>query len=136
VSVLDWLKKFVGAESETAQEPESGAPGVSVPADSPGDQTGEEMAKKKNGAAAAGKNTGGRLNAKVVGVSKADFTLLIDAGGHEDHGKEITLPVAMWNGPGAVCGDGKALGYEPYPEENPRAKPQFGDACYYEADQV
>jgi hypothetical protein len=57
-------------------------------------------------------NKGGRLNAKVVGASKTDFTIKVErAGGHEDSEREITLPMACWNGNGAQVGSAK-LGYD------------------------
>lgn len=73
-------------------------------------------------------NKGGRLEAKVVAASKSDFTIRVQsAKGHEDHEKEITLPIGAWNGPGAEVG--ADLGYE-----KPSREPRLNDAVMYNSE--
>ena len=77
-----------------------------------------------------GLNKGGRLEAKVVAASKADFTIKVQsAKGHEDHEKEITLPLTAWNGAGAEVGE--KLGYEA-----PARGPKLNDAVIYNSQTV
>jgi hypothetical protein len=73
------------------------------------------------------KPKGGRLEAKVISVSKSDFTIKVQhAKGHEDSEKEITLPLTAWNGPGAEVGED--LGYEA-----PTAGPKLNQAVVYDS---
>jgi hypothetical protein len=75
-------------------------------------------------------NKGGRLEGKVVGASKTDFTIKIaKAGGHEDSEREITLPISCWNGPGAQVGSEK-LGYN---REELRA-PKLNDSVIFNSE--
>jgi hypothetical protein len=75
-------------------------------------------------------NKGGRLEAKVIAASKADFTIKVqDAKGHEDGGREITLPMSCWNGPGAEVGSEK-LGYN---REELRA-PKLNDSVIFNSE--
>jgi len=74
-------------------------------------------------------NKGGQLQAKVVAVSDDEFTVRVDGRGHEHHEKEIDLPVAWWNGAGAVCGPRDKLGY-PVPKKGP----EYGASVIFSAD--
>ena len=70
---------------------------------------------------------GGRLEAKVISVSKTDFTIIVQhAKGHVDSGKEITLPLTAWNGAGAEVGE--ELGYDA-----PATGPKLNNAVYYDS---
>ncbi|HWE00685.1 MAG TPA: hypothetical protein VG345_16655 [Bryobacteraceae bacterium] len=76
-------------------------------------------------------NQGGHIQGKVISVSRNSFTILIDAPGHEHHEKEIEVPAAYWNGPGAV------VGAEDHPElddRDPRATPKVGNHVLLDAD--
>jgi hypothetical protein len=76
------------------------------------------------------KPKGGRLEAKVISVSKSDFTIKVQAAkGHEDSEKEITLPLTAWNGAGAEVGE--SLGYEP-----PAQGPKLNNAVLYDSSKV
>jgi hypothetical protein len=77
-------------------------------------------------------NKGGRLGARVINASKAEFTVEIEGKGHEHHKKEMTFPVAMWQGPGAVVGEDR--GVEPYDEKDPRALPHGGEQVIVDFD--
>jgi hypothetical protein len=79
-------------------------------------------------------NKGGRLNAKVVAVGKSSFTVKVDGKGHEHHDAEIELPASHWNGPGAVCGPAKDLGYPKLDADNPRSTPKGGESVIFDAD--
>jgi hypothetical protein len=73
-------------------------------------------------------NKGGRLNAKVTAASKTDFTIQVqEAKGHEDHLREITLPMEAWNGPGAEVGAELE-----YPE--PERGPKLNDSVLYNSE--
>ena len=73
-------------------------------------------------------NKGGRLDAKVISASKSDFTIRVQpAKGHEDHEREITLPMSCWNGAGAQVGDG--LGYD----RSDLKAPRLGDGVVYDS---
>lgn len=72
---------------------------------------------------------GGRLEAKVIAASKSDFTIKVqDAKGHEDGGREITLPMSCWNGPGAQVG-GEKLGYD----RSELRAPKLNDSVLYDS---
>ena len=72
---------------------------------------------------------GGRLDAKVVGASKTDFTIKVQpAIGHENSEQEITLPMSCWNGPGAQVG-GEKLGYD----RSELKPPKLGDGVIFDS---
>lgn len=75
-------------------------------------------------------NKGGQLEAKVINFDGTNFTIALTGKGHEDHGKEITLPRTLWRGPGAVIG---GEGYEGYAKEDPRSAPRAGDSVIYDS---
>lgn len=67
-------------------------------------------------------NVGGRLEGTVISASKADFTVAVEGQGHIHHKKELTFPISMWQGPGAVVGEDR--GVDAYDADDPRAKPK------------
>jgi hypothetical protein len=72
---------------------------------------------------------GGRLEAKVIGASKNDFTIRVQsAKGHEDDNREITLPMSAWNGAGAQVG-GEKLGYD----RKDLRPPKMGETVVYDS---
>jgi hypothetical protein len=78
-------------------------------------------------------NKGGRLEAKVTNFDGHSFTVAVQGKGHEDHGKEFTLPRTLWRGPGAVIGE---AGYEGYAKEDPRSAPRAGDSVIYDSQVI
>jgi hypothetical protein len=77
-------------------------------------------------------NKGGRLEGKVVMASKVDFTVEVSGQGHEHHGKKLTFPIALWQGPGAVVGEDRDV--EPYDKDDPRSTPRGGERVIVDFD--
>jgi hypothetical protein len=78
-------------------------------------------------------NKGGQLEAKVINFDARTFTVAITGKGHEDDGREVTLPRTLWRGPGAVVG---ADGYEGYAKEDPRSAPRAGDTVIVDSQVI